>query len=83
MFILMDINMPEFNRYPDVSRCWEDEPQSRIVMLTMLDEVGSVFNAMRVGRQGIFAESGSRRSDCVIRGSGRWPGGYLARSLPR
>lgn len=50
--ILMDINMPGLNGIQATEKILEKEPQTRIVMLTMLEDDASVFNAMRVGARG-------------------------------
>lgn len=50
--ILMDINMPRLNGIQATERILEKLPQTRIVMLTMLEDDASVFNAMRVGARG-------------------------------
>jgi DNA-binding NarL/FixJ family response regulator len=50
--ILMDINMPGLNGIQATEKILERQPQSRIVMLTMLEDDASVFNAMRVGARG-------------------------------
>jgi DNA-binding NarL/FixJ family response regulator len=50
--ILMDINMPGLNGIQATARILERQPQSRIVMLTMLEDDASVFHAMRAGARG-------------------------------
>lgn len=50
--ILMDINMPGLNGIRATEQILEVQPQTRIVMLTMLEDDASVFNAMRVGARG-------------------------------
>ena len=47
--ILMDINMPGLNGIRATEQILQRQPQTRIVMLTMLEDDASVFNAMRVG----------------------------------
>ena len=50
--ILMDINMPGLNGIRATEKILEKQPQTRIVMLTMLEDDASVFNAMRAGARG-------------------------------
>ena len=50
--ILMDINMPGVNGIQATARILEKQPQTRIVMLTMLEDDASVFHAMRAGARG-------------------------------
>ena len=50
--ILMDINMPGLNGIQATVRILERQPQTRIVMLTMLEDDASVFHAMRAGARG-------------------------------
>ena len=50
--ILMDINMPGLNGIQATARILERQPQTRIVMLTMLEDDASVFHAMRAGARG-------------------------------
>ncbi len=50
--ILMDINMPGLNGIQATVRILEKHPQTRIVMLTMLEDDASVFHAMRAGARG-------------------------------
>ncbi|HEX5837663.1 MAG TPA: response regulator transcription factor [Anaerolineales bacterium] len=50
--ILMDINMPGLNGIQATARILEKQPQTRIVMLTMLEDDASVFHAMRAGARG-------------------------------
>jgi DNA-binding NarL/FixJ family response regulator len=50
--ILMDINMPGLNGIRATEQILQRQPQTRIVMLTMLEDDASVFNAMRVGAKG-------------------------------
>ena len=50
--VLMDINMPGLNGIKATEQILEKQPQTRIVMLTMLEDDASVFNAMRVGARG-------------------------------
>jgi DNA-binding NarL/FixJ family response regulator len=50
--ILMDINMPGPNGIQATARILERQPQTRIVMLTMLEDDASVFHAMRAGARG-------------------------------
>ena len=50
--ILMDINMPGLNGIYATQQILEKLPQTGIIMLTMLDDDASVFNAMRAGARG-------------------------------
>ena len=50
--ILMDINMPGLNGIQATEKILEKQPLTRIIMLTMLEDDASVFNAMRVGARG-------------------------------
>ena len=50
--ILMDINMPGLNGIHASEQILQIQPQTRIIMLTMLEDDASVFNAMRVGARG-------------------------------
>lgn len=50
--ILMDINMPGLNGIQATQRILEKHPQTGIIMLTMLEDDASVFNAMRAGARG-------------------------------
>jgi DNA-binding NarL/FixJ family response regulator len=50
--ILMDINMPGLNGIQATMRILEERPQTGIIMLTMLEDDASVFNAMRAGARG-------------------------------
>ncbi len=50
--ILMDINMPGLNGIQATKQILEEQPQTGIIMLTMLEDDASVFNAMRAGARG-------------------------------
>lgn len=50
--ILMDINMPGLNGIHTTQQILEKLPQTGIIMLTMLEDDASVFNAMRAGARG-------------------------------
>ncbi len=50
--VLMDINMPGMNGIRATEQILEKQPQTRIIMLTMLEDDASVFNAMRAGARG-------------------------------
>ena len=50
--VLMDINMPGLNGIQATQSILEKHPQTGIIMLTMLDDDASVFNAMRAGARG-------------------------------
>jgi DNA-binding NarL/FixJ family response regulator len=50
--ILMDINMPGLNGIQATGQILEKQPQTSIIMLTMLEDDASVFHAMRAGARG-------------------------------
>jgi DNA-binding NarL/FixJ family response regulator len=50
--ILMDINMPGLNGIQATQRILENHPQTGIIMLTMLEDDASIFNAMLAGARG-------------------------------
>lgn len=50
--ILMDINMPGMNGIRATEQILEKQPQTRIIMLTMLEDDVSIFHAMRAGARG-------------------------------
>jgi DNA-binding NarL/FixJ family response regulator len=50
--ILMDINMPGLNGIQATKTILEKHPETGIIMLTMLEDDASVFNAMRAGARG-------------------------------
>jgi DNA-binding NarL/FixJ family response regulator len=50
--ILMDVNMPTADGLTAARRILEEAPNSRIIMLTMLHQDDSVFEAVRAGAQG-------------------------------
>ena len=50
--ILMDINMPGLNGIRVTEQILEKRPQTRIIMLTMLEDDASIFHAMRAGARG-------------------------------
>jgi DNA-binding NarL/FixJ family response regulator len=50
--ILMDINMPGLNGIQATQQILQYHPQTGIIMLTMLEDDASVFNAMRAGARG-------------------------------
>lgn len=50
--VLMDINMPGLNGIQATQKILENQPETRIIMLTMLEDDASVFNVMRVGARG-------------------------------
>lgn len=50
--ILMDINMPGLNGIRVTEQILEKKPQTRIIMLTMLEDDASIFHAMRAGARG-------------------------------
>lgn len=50
--ILMDINMPGLNGIRVTEQILAQHPQTRIIMLTMLEDDASIFHAMRAGARG-------------------------------
>ena len=50
--ILMDINMPGLNGIQVTGQILAQQPQARIIMLTMLEDDASIFHAMRAGARG-------------------------------
>ncbi|MEO5886155.1 MAG: response regulator transcription factor [Anaerolineales bacterium] len=50
--VLMDINMPGLNGIQATQSILEKHPQTGIIMLTMLEDDASIFNAMRAGARG-------------------------------
>ncbi|NWG08644.1 MAG: response regulator transcription factor [Chloroflexi bacterium] len=50
--ILMDINMPGLNGIRATEQILEKQPQTRIIMLTMIEDDASIFHAMRAGARG-------------------------------
>lgn len=50
--ILMDINMPGLNGIRVTEQILAQHPQTRIIMLTMLEDDASIFHAMRAGVRG-------------------------------
>lgn len=50
--VLMDINMPGLNGIQSTRQILEKQPQTRIIMLTMLEDDASIFHAMQAGARG-------------------------------
>lgn len=50
--VLMDINMPGLNGIRATEQILTQRPQTRIIMLTMLEDDASIFHAMRAGARG-------------------------------
>ena len=50
--ILMDIQMPDLNGVEATQRILETEPDTGIIIVTMLEDDDSLFSAMRVGARG-------------------------------
>lgn len=50
--ILMDIDMPGLSGIRATQQILEERPQTGIIMLTMLEDDASIFNAMRAGARG-------------------------------
>ena len=66
--ILMDINMPGLNGIHATQQILEKLPQTGIIMLTMLEDDASVFNAMRAGARGYLLKgAGPQEVLSVIR----------------
>lgn len=59
--ILMDINMPGLNGIRATERILAQQPQTRIIMLTMLEDDASVFHAMRAGARGYLLKGADPR----------------------
>jgi DNA-binding NarL/FixJ family response regulator len=57
--ILMDINMPGMNGIQTTQRILEKLPTTGIIMLTMLEDDTSIFNAMRAGARGYLLKGAS------------------------
>jgi DNA-binding NarL/FixJ family response regulator len=60
----MDINMPGGNGIEATRAILEDNPQSGIVMVTMLEDDASVFAAMRAGARG-YVLKGARHEEML------------------
>ncbi|MCB0037421.1 MAG: response regulator transcription factor [Anaerolineales bacterium] len=50
--ILMDINMPTYSGIEATTRILQELPETKIIMVTMLEDDASVFAALRVGARG-------------------------------
>ncbi len=50
--ILMDINMPTYSGIEATTRILQQQPETKIIMVTMLEDDASVFAALRVGARG-------------------------------
>jgi DNA-binding NarL/FixJ family response regulator len=57
--VLMDINMPGLNGIQATQQILASQPQTGIIMLTMLEDDASVFAAMRAGARGYVLKGAS------------------------
>lgn len=66
--ILMDINMPDFSGIEATGRILKTHPDTKVIMVTMLEDDASVFAAMRVGARGyVLKGSDANEMLAVIR----------------
>lgn len=62
--ILMDLQMPEIDGIEAAHQIISENPESKILMLTMFDDDHSVFAAMRAGARG-YVLKGMRRNEML------------------
>lgn len=58
--ILMDIQMPDMNGIEATRRILADQPDTRVIMLTMLEDDDSLFAAMRAGARGYILKGADK-----------------------
>jgi len=88
--ILMDINMPHGNGLETVSAIKREWPGMRIIMLTVHDEDGNLFEAIRRGAEGFLGKKvrakvllDALRNVMKRRGGPRWRSGGQRRDHHR